>query len=160
MTPDFSHLKKYEITEATTAEYKFVRIEGDPSIIFRPAHEVNESWLLARTAANIALAKQINNVKSGELVPTDIKRQADQERETDRKLIAFHCAVSWGTPPKDAKGKDVEFSHDNCHAFLEAIGIAMFDPVRGFVGNLYNFYPERRFAELDAAPLGNSSAEA
>lgn len=160
MTADFSHLKKYEITAETTAEYTFGRIVGDPSIMFRPAHEVNEAWLLARTSANIELAKQINNVKAGALVPEDMKRQSDQERETDRKLIAFHCAVSWGTPPLDAKGKEVEFSAENVYAFFNAIGIAMFDPVRNFVGNLYNFYPERQWAEVDGGPLGNSLPKA
>lgn len=156
MTADFSHLKKYQITDETTAEYTFGRIEGDPSIILRPAHEVNEAWLLARTEANIALSKSLSQTpKPGGLIAEDLKKQADQERETDKRLIAFHCAVSWGTPPVDSKGKPVEFSPENALAFFDAIGIAMVDPLRNFVGNLYNFYPERRWQEVDGAPLGN-----
>lgn len=153
--PDFSHLKKYAVTDQTTAEYVFSRIEGDPSVVLRPAHEVNPEYLRARLAANIELAKSLQGKATGEMTPDDMIRQGENERETDRRLLAQACAVSWGTAPTDAKGKEVEFSPENALEFFRALPPEMFDPLRNFAGNLYNFYPERRFKELDGAPLGN-----
>lgn len=154
--PDFSHLSKYAITDETTAEYTFNRIEGEPSVIVRPAHECNPGWLMARTEANIALAKAITAVtKPGQLVAEDLTKQSQAERDTDRKLIAFHCVTGWGTAPVDKNGKAVEFSPDNAFSFLAAIPNEMLDPLRNFVGNLYNFYPERRWTQTDGEPLGN-----
>lgn len=154
--PDFSHLKKYAVTTETTATFVFTRIEGDPSVILRPAHEVNEDYLRARLAANLKLAETLAKTASGPTTPDDMIRQGADERETDRRLLSQTCATGWGVPPKDSKGKDVEFTPENAYEFFKAIPPEMFDPCRNFAGNLYNFYPERQFKENDGAALGNS----
>lgn len=155
---DFSHLQKYAVTDQTTAEYVFARIEGDPSVILAPAHEVNPEYHRARLAMTLELADKMAGTKVGKATPEEMIRQTEAEREADRKLLAQYCTRSWGVPPKDAKGKDAEFSTDNAYAFYKAMPPEMFDPMRNFAGNLFNFFPERNkpLTEESGEPLGNS----
>jgi hypothetical protein len=155
--PDFSHLRKYAVTEETTAEYVFSRLQGDPSVVLAPAHDCNPAYLRERLAANIKMAERLGSTKAGQVTADDMIRNNNEERDTDRRILAFSCARSWGTAPKDSKGKDVEFTPENCHEFFCALPDEMFDPVRNFAANLFNFFPERKpgFDEGDGAALGN-----
>lgn len=156
--PDFSHLRKYAVTEDATAEFVFSRLEGDPSVILAPAHDCNQPYLRERMAANIKMAERLGSARAGQISADDLMRNTASERDTDRRLLALTCARSWGTAPKDAKGKEVEFTPENCHEFFKALPDEMFDPVRNFASNLINFFPERKpgFVEGDGAALGNS----
>lgn len=154
-TPDFSHLRQYAITDETTAEFTFTRIKGEPSVIVAPAHDVNKPYTLERIAYNVKLAQTLSNDKPGPLVPGDMVKRGEEEREVDRRLIANFCARGWGTAPVDSKGKEVEFSPENAYEFFRQIPPEMFDPLRNFAANLFNFYPERHFKEGDEAALGN-----
>lgn len=158
--PDFSHLKKqYAVTDQTTAEFTFSRIKGDPSVVLAPAHEVNPGYHRARIELTIQLAEKLTATKPAKATPDEMIASAEQERENDRRLIALHCARSWGTPPRDVQGNEVEFSPENCLEFFQALPPEMFDPVRNFAGNLFNFFPERQgraLTEDDGAPLGKS----
>ena len=156
--PDFSHLKKYAVTEETTAEFTFDRIEGDPSVILAPAHECNTAYHRERLAQTLKLAEAMPTKGNLKQTPADIIKITDEGRETDRKLLAFYCARGWGTAPVDSKGKEVEFTPENCYEFFAAIPPEMFDPVRNFAANLFNFFPERNapLGEKDGEALGNS----
>lgn len=159
LVPDFSHLSKYAVTPETTAEYTFDRIEGDPSVVMAPAHECNPAYHRERLALTLRLADQMASTKPGPTTADEVMRQSEEARDHDRRLLAHHCARSWGTSaPVDAKGKAVEFSADNCYEFFRALPPEMFDPLRNFTGNLFNFFPERnrQLTERDAEQLGNS----
>lgn len=158
--PDFSHLKNLAVTEESTSEYTFSLIEGDPSIILAPAHDVNAAFRRRRIEMSLELADKFTKpgkrTKPEKLTVDKVIKDDDEERENNRILIAHTCAKGWGTAPLDAKGKPVEFSAENCLEFLQAIPQDMFDSLARFASNLFNFYPERPLDDGDGEPLGNS----
>jgi hypothetical protein len=157
---DFSHLAGLAVTRETTREYTFDRIQGDPSLIVSPATDDNEDFLNGRLelALNEAPAEEDARPRkqTGRLTPDDMKRQTNENREIDLKLIAQACVRGWGTPPIDKAGKPVPFSTENAHQFLCALPAYMVDPFRGFCGNIYNFAPRPGKAKPDGEKLGNS----
>ena len=103
---DYSHLKKLDVNEQTTAEYIFEDIPGEPSIIFAPMTDSNPDYLneRVRIAVERAEADQANTkAKRREKILSSAR--LDEEREIDRELMARTCAKGWGNPPKDEKGK-------------------------------------------------------
>ena len=160
---DYSHLKKLDVNEQTTAEYIFEDIPGEPSIIFAPMTDSNPDYLneRVRIAVERAEADQANTkAKRREKILSSAR--LDEEREIDRELMARTCAKGWGNPPKDEKGKTHQFSADECLSFLRALPNYMFEPCRNFVGNTYNFVPKDGLADVrrivgDAENLGNGS---
>lgn len=148
------------ISEETTKEYIFSGVEGQPSIVIAPAHDANKRFLNYRMQKTVELTQQIKagtspTVAAEETTESLIKR-AEEDREYDRGLIAFACAVSWGkSPPVAMDGSTPDFSPEECLDFLRALPIEDFDPLRNYANNLYNFKPRPKVTREDADKLGN-----
>ena len=54
---DYSHLKKLDVNEQTTAEYIFEDIPGEPSIIFAPMTASNPDYLNERVRIAVERAE-------------------------------------------------------------------------------------------------------
>lgn len=166
---DYTHLRKLDVTGESEAEYVFGDIivgrnqDGtvvNPSIFFRPMVDANKAYLNER----IRLASErANDTKAGSKKKDKVQQLADrldEDRETDRVLIARTCALRWGTAPLDTKGKAHEFTPDECLSFLQALPNYMFEPLRAWVQNPYNFIDADAYATgggvVNADALGNS----
>jgi len=153
---DFSNLKPLHISEETLAEYTFDDIPGEPSIWLAPATDANNHYQSER------LRVSIERAEAAEKEPRNRKRKVsltvddiEADRELDRELLARCCAKKWGTPPKDVTGKEPEFSEANCYDFFKAMPNYMFDPLRNFVANPFNFVNRTGITEEQARDLGN-----
>lgn len=153
---DFSNLKPLHISEETLAEYTFDDIPGEPSIWLAPATDANQHYQAER------LRVSIERAEAAEKAPRNRKRKValtvediEADRELDRELLARCCAKKWGTPPKDVTGKEPEFSEANCYDFFKALPNYMFDPLRNFVANPFNFVDRTGITETQARELGN-----
>jgi hypothetical protein len=160
MTIDFSHLQKLDVNETSEAEYTFEDIPGEPSIWFKPMTDANTAFLNERVRLAVERAeasdKETRTQRKKRMLSAE---QLAEDREQDRVLMARTCAIRWGTPPKDVKGKEPPFSEENCYAFLKALPTYMFDPCRGFVSNVYNFVDRNALSGGDndgGETLGNS----
>lgn len=158
---DFSHLRKLEVDQNSEAEFVFEDIQGEPSIWFAPMTDANTKYLNERVRLSTERAEaQMKETRAQRRKRILSAEQLEEDRDLDRVIMASTCALRWGTPPKDAKGKDVEFSEENCLDFFRAIPSYMMDPCRGFVSNVYNFVdPGALHPVTEAAgdALGNSS---
>lgn len=156
--PDFSHLRKLDVTEESEAEYVFDEIPGEPSIWFRPMTDANPKFLNERVRVAVERAEKDQKTSKAKrkekILSSD---RLEEDREIDRILLAKTCAIRWGTPPKDVNGDTPEFSEENCLAFLRALPNYMLDPCRGFVSNVYNFVDRGALTADQAETLGNST---
>jgi hypothetical protein len=163
---DFSNLKKLDVDESTEAEYTFDDIvlgkakDGTdicPSIWFRPMTDSNAAYLNERVRVAVERAEQTNKETKAQrrkrVLSSD---QLEEDRELDRILMARTCAIRWGTPMKDVDGNEPEFNEQNCYDFLKALPNYMFDPLRGFVTNIYNFVDRSALVADGGEQLGNS----
>jgi hypothetical protein len=158
---DFSNLKALAVTNESTAEYSFPFIPGSPSIILAPAHDSNEAFLNERLRLSLERTEKATDgprKQHGKVTAEDLKAGLQEDRELDRVLIAHTCARSWGTPPKDVNGDEPEFSAQNCYDFLKALPDYMFDPLRNFAVNIFNFVKRPTVTAEEADEMGNGSA--
>lgn len=157
--PDFSHLAKLDVTEASEAEYTFDEIWGEPSIWFHPMTDANPVFLNERVRLAVARAeaseKDTKKQRRAKVLSSD---RLEEDRELDRLLMAKTCAVRWGNPPRDKDGNVVEFSEQNVLDFLRAIPSYMLDPARGWVSNPYNFVDRQAAKPEWADTLGNGTS--
>lgn len=154
---DFSNLKPLHISAETLAEYTFDDIPGEPSIWLAPATDANPHYQSER------LRVSIERAEAAEKAPRNRKRKVvltnediEADRELDRELLARCCAKKWGTPPVDVHGKTPEFSEANCYDFFKALPNYMFDPLRNFAANPFNFVPRTGISDDQARDLGNA----
>jgi len=130
---DFSYLKNLEVKNKT-AEYSLFQINGEPTLILKPATEVNKGYfnsVLRRSKRNLRA------MKSGSISQKMIK----ETREEDKELYPKYIISGW-KDVKDSAGKDVPFSPENCVDFLEALPDWIFDDIRNFAGSSENFSGE------------------
>lgn len=153
---DFSNLKPLHISEETLAEYTFDDIPGEPSIWLAPATDANPHYQSERLRISIERAekaeKEPRNRKRKVVLTND---DIEADRELDRDLLARCCAKKWGTPPVDAHGQTPEFTAGNCYDFFKALPNYMFDPLRNFVANPFNFVDRTGITDEQARALGN-----
>lgn len=138
---DFSHLKNLDVKDKT-ARYTIHQIAGAPVLIMNPATEANKPYF------NAVLKKSRRNVralKAGAISQVMIA----ENREQDRELFP-RCVVTGWEGVTDAKGKTVEFSRENCEAFLRALPDWIFDEVRNFAGDSINFTEDMPDVEVKA----------
>jgi hypothetical protein len=150
----------YIPTEETLREYVFGDLPGSPSVWMAPAVDSNKDFLNERMRLNIEaserIAKEARGTKAGPMTPEQMAASIETDREVDRKLLSRACAKKWGTVPKDIHGNSPEFNEANCYAFFSAVPAWMFDPLRNFAANIYNFVDTAVVTDADAAALGNS----
>lgn len=155
---DFKHLTRgVEVKPENTREYTFAQLEGEPSVIVAPAADVNPAFLDARLRLTIeqgeAMAAKPRGRAQNKPTVEELRRNLDEGRELDKRLLSGACLRGWGTAPVDPKGKEVEFTVENGLDFLKALPDFVFDPFNNFASNVYNFTAA---AIADAEKLGNS----
>lgn len=142
---DFSNIKKQDVTPETTREYTFDALQGEPSVVLRPAHDSNIHFLderlrLATERAAKAKDEPRRKGPAPEVTPELIKKNIEEDRDYDRRILAKACIVGWGSsPPLDVNGKVPKFSEENALAFLDALPNYILDPFRGYASNIFNF---------------------
>ena len=127
---NFNHLKKLEINDKTS-EMTLFSVPGEPTLILRPATEVNKPYfnaVLKRTKRNMAA------VKGGGVNATMIQ----ESRADDKDLYSKHVIVGWNNMI-DADGQMVAFSPANCAEFLDCLPDWMFDDIRAHAADPANF---------------------
>jgi hypothetical protein len=147
-TPDFSHLKALEQKD-DAVPYRFEQIGGNPTIWFRPGTDANKQFM------NETLRRANARARGGRRSRRTTLDTIAAARQEDREVLSKTCAVRWDV--KDAKGKDVEFSYDNCLAYFEALPDWLFDEVRAFVIDPGNFVEDE---DDGGAALGEASPQA
>lgn len=168
---DYSHLRNLDVTGESEAEYTFSDIivgkdesgaSISPSIWFRPMTEGNKAYLHERIRMATERAEATAKSKKKDKVAQLADRMAE-DRDADRVMIAKTCAIRWGVAPRDKDGKEHEFSAEECLAFFQALPDYIFEPLRGWVQNPYNFVDPQAYETgglMDASALGNSSRSA
>lgn len=129
---DFSNLRKLAVSAQDTAEYTFYEIEGEPTLKVRPATEANGRYWSAVLARS---SKNVRRARSGKITASMLK----EGRTDDRELYPKHVVMAWTTAPMDTNGDAVDFTAENCAAFLEAIPDHIFDGLRNFCSDVTNF---------------------
>lgn len=130
--PDFSNLEKLKVKPSATALYTFHNIVGEPSLMVRPAHEINNGYMNAILKKG---KRMLRSLRRGKMSTATLK----ENREQDYTLFPRYIVEDWPTAPVDANGNAVPFSKENCEAFLRAIPIEEFTDLREFCGDLDNF---------------------
>lgn len=128
---DYSHLNKLAVSSTKTATYDIMQIEGAPKLTLKAATEANKPFFNAllkrgKASARIIKSKGMN------------ADMLASYRDEDRVLYAKHVITGW-SGIKDASGKEVSFSQDECSAFLGALPDYIFDEIREFATNEGNF---------------------
>jgi hypothetical protein len=141
--PNFSHLEAMKVKSSATAIYTFHEIEGEPSLLVKPAHEINQGYMNAVLKKG---KKMLRSMKRGKLTTAVLK----ENREQDYQLFPRFIVEGWPTAPKDMEGKEVPFTRENCELFLRAIPVEMFNDLRDFCGDIDNFRDDED-DDLDAA---------
>lgn len=145
---DFSNLKALDVNDQTEVEYTFTLIPGEPSVWLAPATDDNIAYLdqrlklSAERAEKLAAETKARGGKSRAKAKITISSDDfEEDRESDRVLLAKCCCRRWGTAPRDVNGDSPKFSEENCLAFLRALPNYMIDGLRSFSANTYNFIP-------------------
>lgn len=141
----FGHVEK--LKEVTTAPLVLEEIEGSPTLILRPATEDNAEYF---NAVFKATKKRARKAKAAGLDSSSFKELRDQ----DRVLFSKYVVIGW-KDVKDSSGKAVEFSTEDCLAFLKALPTWLFDKVRAFCNEPLNFLDDDTEVE-DGDELGES----
>lgn len=132
--PDFAQIAALQVSGEDTTEVVLFELEGRPVLVCRPATEDNSDFtraVLKQTRAQILL-------NSGPAEEVDL----DADRRRDRQLYPKHVVVGW-RDVVDRSGAPVEFSEENCAAFLKALPRDIFDRVRNRVSRCQTFRPEK-----------------
>jgi hypothetical protein len=153
---DYSNLKPLHVSDKTLKEYTFDDVPGEPSIMLAPATDANPHFQSERLRVSIERAEEAEKAPRGKRKAVLTVDEIEADRELDRVLIARCCAKSWGTPPADVSGNTPEFSEANCYDFFKALPSFLFDPLRGFVSNPYNFIDRQALTDAQARKLGNA----
>lgn len=156
---DFSNIKQAAVAADTTREYTFDSIVGEPSVMLKPAHDENPEFLDERLrlaterATKMAEEPKRKSGTGGVITPELIKKNMEEDRDYDRRILSSVCITGWGeSPPVDAKGKPVPFSKENALSFLEALPNYILDPFRSYASNVFNFVDRpKRDPKADAA---------
>lgn len=128
---DFSHLRALDQRADVDVPYKMEQIAGTPTIWFKPGTDANPSFM--NETLRRANLRSRSNRRSKRLT----KEVLSASREEDKEVLSKCCATRWDV--KDAKGKPVDFSEENCLEFFQALPDWLFDDVRTFVTDPGNF---------------------
>tara|TARA_R110002153_G_scaffold54447_5_gene151678 strand:- start:2348 stop:2821 length:474 start_codon:yes stop_codon:yes gene_type:complete len=139
----FGQLKALHVKDGDTAEFVFDELEGFPSLICKPATNINKAFLNAvmassKQASRIAKAKRKIKGKQDETIT---QAAIDKARTDDIELFVDYVVVGWEDVVNQV-GDPVDFSPENCRDFLQAIPPEMFTELRLFCLDIRNFRPE------------------
>lgn len=122
----FGHLKKLEV-KGREVRYTIYQVEGEPTLIMKPATEANKPYfnaVLRRSKKNMR-AINAGSVNSGIIA---------ENREEDRNLFPKHVITGW-EDVTDSSGEPVPYTEEDCRDYLEALPDWVFDDVRAFASN-------------------------
>jgi len=159
--PNFGHLAAYN-PKANTAEFYppiVAKLKGPdgvpivPSLTMRNAGQANKPYFNAVSKQN-AKSGQARRLAQGRIDAETVERN----RRQDVLLFPRHVIVGWAGIYDEA-GLEVEFTLDNCAAFLTALPPWMMDEIRNFAAVPANFLDDE---EPDADDIeetaGNSES--
>lgn len=130
--PNFSHLDQLEIDPKKSRPIVLHALTDSPTLICLPATEANVSY----TNARLKRAARMNRITQGGRVVT--ASMLDRTRDEDRVLYADFVIVGWSNV-NDTDGKPVEFNKDNVKEYLQHLPSFVFDEVRNFASDPFNF---------------------
>tara|TARA_R110000851_G_scaffold268071_2_gene420694 strand:+ start:22691 stop:23188 length:498 start_codon:yes stop_codon:yes gene_type:complete len=157
--PQFGHLAKFnpkanavdfypaippQLRSAPTVEEP----EGElivPTISLRNAGQANKPYFNAVSKQN-AKSGQARRLAQGRIDAETV----DRNRRQDRLLFPRHVIVGW-SGIYDEKGLEVEYSLENCAAFLNALPDWMMDELRNFAAVPSNFLDDDEPDDEDIA---------
>lgn len=145
-TPNFGHLAKHDINPNKTQLYTFYELEGEPALTVRVVGEKNRP-----------LFKRIQKRAGGaNRAPLNVQQIQSKARRNARELFAGSdgCIDGWPTAPLDSDGNPVEFSAENCSAFLVALPDHLLDGLIAYVASSENFTGEDDVTPEQADDLG------
>lgn len=126
---DFSHLSKLEVHKDTIKPFTLIDLEGAPVFQTKVAGESNPGYINGLLRLSGSARSKLNSANS---------KFIDEARLYDRELYPKHVITGW-TGVCDSSGNDVEFSEENCEAFLGALPNWIFDKLRLFVTTIENY---------------------
>jgi hypothetical protein len=143
---DFSHLRKLDVDGAKTARYELMELEGEPVLIGVFAGETNKPYWnsVIKRGARRARRRKATNLSAEEL---------QDHRDHDRELFPKYVIKGW-EGVVDVHGAAVEFTQENCAAFIEALPYHIFDDVRNFFCSPESFSDDEELSGDDAEALG------
>lgn len=151
---DFSNYSGLREDGTAAKPFTFEELQGNPTILSRPATSANSRYNNARLKA---IGKRTGGGRKKLRVSAATVEAARRE---DADMLSKFCAVSWDPAPVDASGEPVPFSADNCKAFLLAIPDWMFDEYRAWVSDPLSFVEDGGEDddgdEADEEEMGNS----
>lgn len=148
MTADFGQLQKLQPTERVI-EFPFFQIEGRPTLKVKHAGRTNRPYAAAVDKMN-AKASPLRRIAQGKMD----RRTIDAARDDSRELFAKHVVIGW-EGVLDTGGKTVDFSEDNCRAWLFALPDYLFEDLLRFCTDPSNFTPDAPDEEEIEAQAGN-----
>ena len=141
MSSDFSNLKKLSISRDSTSRFVLSDLEGAPVLIVRPATEENGGYFEAVASQT---TKTLRRLRSGAGA-----KMLKENRKLDRGLYPVHIITTWENVC-DTEGAEVDYSREDCKAFIQALPGWIFDKLRNFCGEQANFLPEEDEPDGDA----------
>ncbi len=126
----FDYLKKFEVKD-NTAEYTIFQIDGEPTLILKPAVESNKPYF------NSVLRKSRKKVKAAQAGSIN-SQMIKENRAEDRELFPKYVIVGWKNVV-DNEGKESPFSEENCSDFINSLPDWLFDQIRTFASASENF---------------------
>ena len=156
---DFSHYTAQAVTDATTTEYSFVALYGDPSLVVAPCSKENLPFYINSLRRNLiesAGREEAGTIKVADQTAESIIAEEQAAMAADRDDIGRFCVKGWGKkPPIDSTGKTPEFTQEEGMAFVAALPPEQFTPFRNFLRNVYNFTPRSPLDDDIIEKVGN-----
>lgn len=140
----FKHLKKLEVSD-NTAKLTLNDIQGAPTLVMKPATEVNKPYFNAVLRQNGGKQAQ----SRGRMPTKKLLQMVEKNRENDRSLFPKHVVVGWESMPGD-DGNMVEFSEGACKEFFSYLPVWLLDEIRNFASDLSNFIEQPEDVEGQA----------
>ena len=157
--PAFGHLAHYN-PKANAADFyppipaKLKDVDGKPivpTLTLRNAGQSNRPYFNAVSKQN-AKSGQARRLAQGRIDAETV----DRNRRQDRLLFPRHVITGWAGI-YDENGLEVEFSLENCAAFLTALPDWMMDELRNFAAVPANFLDDDEPDDDDIAETSGNS---
>lgn len=143
----FEKVKNLAVGVDATAEYVFYGIEGEPSVIGKPATEANKPYLNSILKKGKRLMRRI---RGGKMNVEALK----ESREQDYQLYPKFVLKGFANPALRDDGSQA--TDEDMEAFMRAIPIDMFDDMRAFYSDPDTFREEDDLDEDEVEELGKS----
>src|SRR5690606_37483130 len=107
------NFKQYAVSTSKPVAYKVIQLDPAPTLMIRPATELNNRFFKA------VLKRSRKTMKQQQAGAINAATYA-QNREEDAELYSKFVVTGW-EQMFDSQGQPVEFSAENCHDFFKAL---------------------------------------